>query len=164
MDLNKQLKILLNIFQIGNFNEVIEKSKNLLKLNPHNALLFNLIGSSHLQLGETKKAIDVFQSSLKLFPNNLALINNVANSYKKELNYKKAEEFYLSLLEKKPDYVKGLVNYANLKMSMNHVHESLLIYEKVLTNDPKNHLVMLRHYMLLEILKKQKNMQKKLLK
>jgi tetratricopeptide (TPR) repeat protein len=141
MNLNKQLKIILNHFHIQNFNEVIEKGNKLLRSNPYNAFLHNIIGSSYLQLGKTKKAIDIFTTSLKLFPNNLSIINNIANSYKKELNYKKAEEFYLLLLNKKPDYINGLVNYANLKMSMNHVDQCLEIYKKILVNDPKNHLI-----------------------
>ena len=131
MNLNKQLKIILNHFHIQNFNEVIEKGNKLLRSNPYNAFLHNIIGSSYLQLGKTKKAIDIFTTSLKLFPNNLSIINNIANSYKKELNYKKAEEFYLLLLNKKPDYINGLVNYANLKMSMNHVDQCLEIYKKI---------------------------------
>ena len=34
-----------------------------------------------------------------------------------------------------------MVNYANLKLSMNHINQSLKIYDKILAKDPKNHLI-----------------------
>ena len=61
MNLNKQLKIILNHFHIQNFNEVIEKGNKLLRSNPYNAFLHNIIGSSYLQLGKTKKPLIFLQ-------------------------------------------------------------------------------------------------------
>ena len=141
MNINEELKILSNYFQGGRFDELLSKSKVLLRKNFDNPFLYNLIGSSHLQLGNINDAIYNFNISLKLYPNNLIVMNNIANAYKKDFNYKKAEEFYLLALKKKPDYLNALANYANLKMSINHTDESVKIYKKILLKHTKNHLI-----------------------
>ena len=141
MDLNQQFKILLNKFHAGYYDEVIAKANNLLKLNSLNVSLYNLIGSCYLQSSNNLKAIETFKTALRLFPNNLPLMNNIANAYKKEFDFKSAEETYKLLLNKKPDYLNGLVNYANLKLNMNHIDQSFKLYEKILSNDPKNYLI-----------------------
>jgi len=141
MSLEDQQQVIRNYFKVGNYNEALNRSKQLLRKNPNNPNIYNMIGLAYLQLGCIEDSIHNFQSSLKLFPENLPAVNNMANAYKKKLDYKKAEEFYNLALEKDPNYLNTLVNFANFKMDINQVNEAVNIYHKILTIESKNHLI-----------------------
>ena len=141
MNLEEKQQIILNYFKIGNYKEALIRSKLILRENPNNPNIHNMVGMAHLQIGNIENSIQYFQNSLELFSDNLPAINNIANAYKKKADYKKAEEFYKLGLKKKPDYLNLLVNFANFKMDINQVEGAINIYNKVLAVDPKNYLI-----------------------
>ena len=141
MSLEDKQQVIQNYFKVGNYNEALNRSKQLLRKNPNNPNIYNMIGLAYLQLGYIEDSIHNFQNSLKLFPENLPAINNIANAYRKIADYKKAEEFYELGLKKNPDYINLLVNFANFKMDINQVDGAINIYNKVLAADPKNYLI-----------------------
>ena len=143
MDLKEQQKIIFNYFKIGNFKKALIRSKKLLKKNPDNPGLHNIIGLAYFRLGEIDSSIQYFNNSLKILPNNLSALNNIANAYKKKCNYKKAEQFYLVGFQKDPNYLNNLINFANFKMDINQMDECVDLYNKVLAKDSKNHLIYL---------------------
>ena len=141
MDLKEKQKIIFSYFKNGNFKKALNKSRNLLKKNPNNPGLYNIIGLAYLQLGQFDNAISNFKISIEILPNNLSALNNIANAYKKKCNYKKAEEFYLIGFQKNPEYLNNLINFANFKMDINQMEECIDIYKRVLTKDKGNHLI-----------------------
>ena len=54
-DLNKEIQILANKYQAGEFQDVLKKSSVLLKKNPKNDILWNLSGLAFQQIGNIKK-------------------------------------------------------------------------------------------------------------
>ena len=65
-NINQQLQILLNQFNVQNFQHVITKSKLLIKKNPKNIILYNLLGSSLQKVGDFINAENVFLEGLKM--------------------------------------------------------------------------------------------------
>ena len=97
-NIKNQVEILLNQFNAKNFDEVINKSLQLIKQNPEFVILYNLLGSSYQNKGDFKNAEISFKNGLKLDGNNIALMNNLATSYKNLLEYKKAEDLFYKII------------------------------------------------------------------
>ena len=141
MNLKEEKETILEYFRTGNYQEALNKGKQLLKKDLDDPNLYNIIGLAYLQLGDIDNSIINFENSLKLLPDTLSTINNIANAYKKKFDYAKAEAFYLLALKKGPNYLNNLVNFANFKMDINQVSECINIYKKVLTINSENHLI-----------------------
>ena len=97
-NISNQIQILLNQFNVKNYDHVISKGNTLLKKNPEYAFLYNLVGSAYQNNGDYVNAKLKFEDGLKLDPNNLALINNLGLSHKNLLEYDLAEELFLKII------------------------------------------------------------------
>ena len=97
---NFKLKVnkLVNHYSIGNFKFVIEQINLLLKKQPNNQFILNLLGSCYHKLGNLNTAKKVFLRVIELDNNNLAAMNNLANVYKDLNEPKNAEEFYKKMI------------------------------------------------------------------
>ena len=138
----KTVQVLLNNFNMNNYEFVISKTKNYLKKFPRIAILYNLLGSSYQKIGKQDEAINVFNDGLKIDPNNVSFSNNLGNSYKYSLNYKKAESIFKNIIKKYPKYTNAYVNLGNLKRDINNFEEAIRLYEKADETSP-NHFVIL---------------------
>jgi len=78
--MENEIKKILNLFNTGDFNNTIRKTKKLSRENPKNSFLKNLIGSAFLQINNTNEAIKNFKLSIDLSPTNVAARNNLANA------------------------------------------------------------------------------------
>ena len=58
--LKKELSKIQNLFIKKDFKIVLKKSKILLKKNPEQPIIYNLIGLSYLELNEIEKALKIF--------------------------------------------------------------------------------------------------------
>ena len=55
-DLNLQIQKLVNFFNAGNYNKVLELSKNLIKKNPNFDFVFNIAGLCYQKLNDFENA------------------------------------------------------------------------------------------------------------
>ncbi len=140
-NINQQIQILINQFNVKNFDNVISKCKILLRKNPEYVILYNLLGSSFQNIGNYIDAKENFILGLKLDPNNLALMNNLAMSYKNLLQYKLAEELYEKIISINKNYINAYVNLGNLKRDLNKFQEAIDLYEKALIISNENPIV-----------------------
>ena len=140
-NIKNQVEILLNQFNAKNFDEVINKSLQLIKQNPEFVILYNLLGSSYQNKGDFKNAEISFKNGLKLDGNNIALMNNLATSYKNLLEYKKAEDLFYKILELNNKYINAYINLGNLKRDLNNFHEAIELYNKALSLNNKNPVI-----------------------
>ena len=129
----KQIQVLLNQFNVRNFQLVITKGKLLLKKNPEYIILYNLIGSSYQNMGDYISAKSYFKNGLKIDANNLALMNNLAMTYKNLLNYKLAENLYLKIISLNKKYVNAYINLGNLKRDLNKFNQAITLYEQAMS-------------------------------
>ena len=140
-NINQQLQILLNQFNVQNFQHVITKSKLLIKKNPENIILYNLLGSSLQKVGDFINAENVFLEGLKIDNNNLAINNNLAMNYRNLLRYKKSENCFLEIIKKNKNYINAYVNLGNLKRDLNNFNEAIELYNQALKIDKENSIV-----------------------
>ena len=94
LDLKKEVRKIMNFFNVGKYDVVIKKSKILLKKNPEFIALYNIIGISHQKEKNYKEAINTFKKGLLIDTLSLELNLNLANTYKLERDFKQAEQTY----------------------------------------------------------------------
>jgi len=129
-DIEGQVKILMGLFKVSNFNLVISKGKKILKKNPEYLILYNIIGSAYLNIGRYGLAKELFVKANKMSPGNIAVMNNLANTYKNLDQITLAENLYTKIINKNPNYVNAYINFGNLKRDMNDFNAALELYEK----------------------------------
>ena len=67
-DINKEIQILANKFQIGEFQDVLKKSSILLKKYPKNDFLWNLAGMCFQRKRDNLNAIKSFNKAINSNP------------------------------------------------------------------------------------------------
>ena len=145
----KKVQQLVNHYNAGNYNFVIQQVNILLKKQPKNQFILNLLGSSHHKLGNLDIATKVFLHVIQLSKNditgtnNLAAMNNLANVHKDLLKFNEAEILYKKILEINSNYINVLVNYGGLKFQLNKLDEAIALYNRALKIDNRS---IITHY------------------
>ena len=131
---NFKLKVeqLVNHYNTGNFNFVIQQVNLLLKKQPNNQFILNLLGSSYHKVGNLNVAKKVFTRVIELDENNLAAKNNLANVFKDLSEFTEAETLYKKILDINPNYINTIGNYGSLKFALNEFNESLRLFKRAL--------------------------------
>jgi Flp pilus assembly protein TadD len=140
-DLNVKIKKLANHFQNNNFQYVITECKKLLRKNPKNFVLYNLLGLSFQQINEFKNAKDCYLESVKLNSKNIAALNNLGTVYRILENFEIAEKYFLKVLELKPNYINAISNYGNLKKETNDFTVAIELYKRALEIDDNQFII-----------------------
>jgi len=136
-NLNNQIKIVINYFNSGNFNKVFELSNNILKNDPENDFILNLVGLSYQKLQNFHKAENFFIKAIRINKKNINAATNIANNYKYILNYKKSEEYYKFALNINSNHIIALINFGNLKFLTAKYKEALNLLKKAETLNDK---------------------------
>lgn len=142
MSIKDKIQILVNQFNAKNFDQVVSKSKQLIKEYPNYVVIYNLLGLAYQHTGNYLDSEKILLEGLKLDPSNIPLMNNLAMTYKNFLNYKKAEEIYKKIIKKNDKYINAYVNLGNIKRDLNKFDEAIKLYDKALEIDDKNHVVL----------------------
>jgi tetratricopeptide (TPR) repeat protein len=132
-----KISIIVNYYNIGHFDKVINETNRILKKNPAIDFLWNILGLTYQNLKDYGNAEKKLLKALNINTKNLSAINNLGNNYKYVHNFNKAEEYFLKALKIKPDYVSALVNYGNLKFQFNKFEDSLKLLNKALAINHK---------------------------
>ena len=135
--IKKQIQKIVNFYNLGDYDKTIEFSRIFIKKFPESDFMINLLGLSHQKKGEFDKAEKIFMHAHEINTNNISVINNIANNFKYKLDFPKAEEFYQIVLKKEPDNTGALLNYGNLKFTLNKNQEALKLLLKALETNNK---------------------------
>ena len=138
IDINNEIKVLMNHFNAKQFNFVIQKSLKLVKKFPKVIILYNLLGSSLQNIGNLKGAAEVFNSGLNIQEKYVPIMNNLSNVYKKLGEFKKAENLYKEIIKLDPKHFQVYVNYGNFKRDFNQTEEAIKLYTKALEINSNN--------------------------
>ena len=141
MNIENEIKILINLFNASKFDLVITKGKKILKKNSEYIILYNIVGSAYLNTGRYGLAKELFLKAIKMDPSNIAIMNNLANTYKNLEEIELAEQLYTKIIDKQPDYINAYVNFGNLKRDMNDFKKAIELYNKALKINEKIPLV-----------------------
>ncbi|MDB9738756.1 sulfotransferase [Candidatus Pelagibacter sp.] len=131
-NIENEIKILLNLFNNGKYDILINKTKKLIKKIPEYLILYNILGSAYQNIGNLKLAKQTFVKGYKMDPNNIAIMNNLANVYKNIGEIELSENLFKKIIEKKPDYVNAYINLGNLKRDNNDFDFAIDLYSKAL--------------------------------
>ena len=131
-NIENEIKILLNLFNSGEYNILISKTKKLVKKIPEYLILYNILGSAYQQIGDLKLAKETLVKGYKMDQNNIAIMNNLANVYKNIGEVDLSENLFKKIIEKKPDYVNAYVNFGSLKRDNNDFDFAIDLYNKAL--------------------------------
>ena len=110
-DLNQeQLQNLLDLYNLGKFEELIEKSIVLEKEYPNSVILNNILGASYGEIGEFEKAIDCYKQALSSQPDSAETYNNLGNTMKEKGEIAAAINNYKLALNIAPNYACAYYN------------------------------------------------------
>lgn len=135
---NIDIQILLNRFNVKNYDFVISKTKIYLQKNPNIEIFRNLLGLSYQAVGKYAEAKEIFKEGLKYSPMNISFKNNLAKSYNNLFEYDEAEKLYKEIIENNPNYVAAYLNLGNQKRDLNQFDEAINLYKISLEISPNN--------------------------
>ena len=143
LDIKTELSKLINAFNSGEYDFVINKASVLLKKNQESDFLWNLKGLTLQIQKKYKLSISCLIKALQINPKNLAAINNLGISYKNTMDYAAAEKCFNKVIGLDASYIKALINLGNLKNETYKFDEAILFYIKAINLDekiPETHL------------------------
>ena len=126
--LKKELVKINNHFREKKFKLVIKESKLLLKINPKQPIIYNLIGLSYLELGEIKKALENFLLAIEKVPPDPSIFCNTGIAYKQYRNLKKAREYFNKALDYNSKHLASHINLAHLENTLRHSQQATKHY------------------------------------
>lgn len=124
-------------YKSGKFLESQKICQNLLKKDPNNFELLNLIGATFLQLKLYSEAEILIKKSIQINPNHHALYNNLGVIYKEKKIFKDAIENFNKAIQLKPNYLGAYNNLGIVLTKIRNYKESFIIYNKCLKLDPR---------------------------
>tara|TARA_Y100000996_G_scaffold240723_1_gene189298 strand:- start:753 stop:2288 length:1536 start_codon:yes stop_codon:yes gene_type:complete len=133
--LKKKASILINLYNIKKYEELIEKGMPLIKKFPDQVVFYNAVSLAYNQLQKFDEAKTLLKKCLKQNPNNIFVINNLGLVLSTSGEDIEAEKYYKEALKLKPDYIDSLVNLGNLRMRQNKSLEAEKLYLKALEVD-----------------------------
>ena len=90
--IKKEYNKIRNLFLAGQYQDVITKTKVLLKKDPYQATFYNYIALSYNNLKKINLAKDYLLKGLEFNPKNQSLLVNLSSIYRAEQNFIEAEK------------------------------------------------------------------------
>jgi len=136
--IKKEYSKIRNLFLAGQYQDVITKTKVLLKKDPYQATFYNYIALSYNNLKKINFAKEYLLQGLEYHPNNQSLLVNLSSIYRAEQNFTDAEKILIKILKENPNHFTALSNLANLKRDLNKDEEATKLYEQAYQIDRTN--------------------------
>jgi predicted O-linked N-acetylglucosamine transferase (SPINDLY family) len=135
---SKGLNDLLQKYNNQEFNSVIEKADELLKIYPNEYNLHNIQGASYAAIDKFERAIRCYENILKIDPNSAKAYFNIAVMYDKLDSPKNAIKNYKNAIKIKPDYADAQNNMGSAYKELGDLDIALNAYQKATQIQP-NH-------------------------
>jgi tetratricopeptide (TPR) repeat protein len=135
---SKGLNDLLQKYNNREFNSVIEKADELLKIYPNEYNLHNIQGASYAAIDKFERAIRCYENILKIDPNSAKAYFNIAVMYDKLASPKNAIKNYKNAIKIKPDYADAQNNMGSAYKELGDLDIALNAYQKATQIQP-NH-------------------------
>ena len=124
------------LFELGQYEDALKYSDELLKLNKNNSHNWNIKGAILNRLGNYEAALESLNEALRLDPKNPYALCNKGETLKKMGNYFEAMEYIDKALDINPKLPFIWLNKGETLMAMNKNEEALEYIEKALELDP----------------------------
>ena len=137
LDIKSELPKIINAFNSGMYDLVINKTTILLKKDRNNDFLWNIKGLTLQLQKKYKLSISCLIKALQINPKNIAAINNLGISYKNTMDFAAAEKCFNKVITINPSYIKALINLGNLKNETHKFNEAILFFKKAINLEDK---------------------------
>ena len=139
----KEIQKIINLLNAKKFQEVILKTKSLIKKFPNEYIFYNALGMALMNTGQFEESLNILDSAIKLGENNIHVLNNLGLVHGYLANYQKAHEYFDRALKIKPNFLNALINLANLKEKLNLNNDAVEILKIALKYYPEDYFL---HY------------------
>ena len=136
--IKKEYNKIRNLFLAGQYQDVVTKTKVLLKKDPFQATFYNYIALSYNNLKKINLAKEYLLKGLEFNPKNQSLLVNLSSIYRAEQNFIDSEKILKEILRQNPNHITALSNLANLKRDLNKDDEATKLYELASKIDSTN--------------------------
>jgi tetratricopeptide (TPR) repeat protein len=134
----EQVQDLINLYNQGQFEKVLEKAKPLLSLFPKAVTLHNIQGASNTALKRSDAAIDSYKQAIKIKPDYADAYNNMGNALKNKGDLDAAIDSYRQAIKIKPDYADAYYNMGNTLKDKNELDAAIDSHKQAIKIKP-NH-------------------------
>jgi tetratricopeptide (TPR) repeat protein len=128
--LQKQLVILINLYNLKRYSDVVQKGKILIKKFPNQIIFYNATSLSLSALGQNDDALKLLKIALNSEPRNIHVMNNLGLINERLKNPKIAKEYYLKALTINENFIDALVNLGNLELFNKNLENSKKCFTK----------------------------------
>ncbi len=129
-NLEKKVKDILLFYSSGNYEEVVFRTKPLIKKYPDIMELYNLLALAYYGLNNSFEAIKLLNGVLRREPNNIHTLNNLGMIHSAINNFKESNEFLSKALKLKNDFFQAANNQANLFLKINKANDAIELLKK----------------------------------
>ena len=127
---------LVDKFHSSKFDEVLNLSNLLLKKEPNNYIIYNILGATYSSLQNFKKSITYYKKALKINPNFSHGYNNLGVSYQHINDIDSAMQSYEKSAKLNPKYPGPLYNIANVFFEKKKAERAIEYYQKTIELSP----------------------------
>ena len=128
----KNINELVSLYKNKSFEELLNKSKSLLKDYPNNYFINNICGMTYINLSNFQKASEFFSKAIEINPNNYEAHNNLATSLSYVGKFKESIDSYKNALNINPNSAEILNNIGNTFKDLGKFDEAIDYYFKSL--------------------------------
>ena len=132
-----EIQTLISLYNLGQFQNSLNKTGNLIKKFPQSFILYNIFGLNYANLNQMPNALAAFTKTVKLKPNFAEGYNNLGAILKKLGHYDEALNAYSKATELKPDNAEAYSNIGNLLKEMGSFDEAFEACTKAVNINPK---------------------------
>ena len=136
MDFN--LKEVLTLFHEGQINKAKDTCLKILKKEPNNIDILNLLGAIAFQNKNYSEAVYTFNKIIQINSNNFQAYYNQGNAYLGLKKFEEALKNYNQAIKIKPDYKQAYNNRGIVLKELKRIKEALENYNQAITIEPNN--------------------------
>ena len=136
--LKQQLAIIINLYKSEKYEELILKSKILIKKFPEQIIFHNAASLSLSALGKNEEAKKILKKALGVSPNDINVLNNLGLIYFNTNENEIARTYFEKALSINEKFVDVLINLGNLNLKENKIQLAKANYEKALEINSSN--------------------------
>ena len=130
------IKQIINFYNQGKFQLVIEQSEKLLKQYPKAFVVWNILGAAQKSVGSVDKALFAFKRVTELNPNFADGYNNLGASLHNQGMLKESILAYNKAILLRPNYAEAHSNLGVLLQENGKIKEAIECYKKAISIKP----------------------------
>ena len=140
-NLKDQIHSIINDYKSGNLVKANNITKKLIKSNPNQPFLYNLMGLILTSQKKINEAVEFYKKGLKIDPKYAMIYNNLGLIYfnlKSTNDIQKAENFYKKAIELNKEIPEPHTNLGNLYNFTGKSNEAIECHKKAIKINPKH--------------------------